>query len=125
MGPSLRVKALIDTNILIDNHAGIEAAAVELNRYDQMAISRVIWIEFLVGAQTPKMRSERELIAGSFELLEVTPTVALEAVNIRQTTRLKLPDAIILATARVHGLLFVTRNARDFPRRDPDIRIPY
>ncbi len=119
------MKALIDTNILIDGHAGVEAAAVELGRYDEMAISRVIWIEFLVGAETPKMKAERELIAGNFELLEISPEIARETVTIRQTTRLKLPDAIILATARVHGLLLVTRNVRDFPRNDPDIRIPY
>jgi predicted nucleic acid-binding protein len=58
-------------------------------------------------------------------LLEIDTSVAIEAILIRQRTRLKLPDAIILATARVHGLLLVTRNSRDFPRGEPDIRIPY
>jgi predicted nucleic acid-binding protein len=119
------MKALIDTNILVDSHAGVEAAAIELSRYDQLAISRIVWIEFFAGALTPAMRLERQLIANDFELLEISPEVATEAVLIRQKTRLKLPDAIILATARVHGLLFVTRNHRDFPRREPDIRIPY
>jgi predicted nucleic acid-binding protein len=51
--------------------------------------------------------------------------VAEEAVRIRRQRRLKLPDAIILATARVHGLVLVTRNTKDFDPADPAIRIPY
>ena len=119
------MNAIIDTNILIDSHAGVDAAAAELERYDQLAVSRVTWIEFFTGARNPKMKLERQLIIGNFELLEVSREVAKEAVSIRQETRLKLPDAIILATARVHGLLLVTRNHRDFPRSEPDVRIPY
>jgi len=122
---SPRVKALFDTNILIDCHSGLEAAAAEMSRYDGVAVSRIVWIEFLVGARTQKMRNERLLLLGDFELLEVDEAVSEETILIRQNTRLKTPDAIILATARVHGLMFVTRNHRDFPRREPDIRIPY
>jgi predicted nucleic acid-binding protein len=61
----------------------------------------------------------------AFEVLELDATVSAEAILIRKNSRLKLPDAIILATARVHGLLLVTRNHRDFPRREPNVRIPY
>ena len=124
MGSS-RVKALFDTSVLIDCHIGVPAAAEEIERYDELAVSRVVWIEFLVGARTPNMKQERELLLKEFELIELEPAISAEAVIIRQSTRLKLPDAIILATARVHGLLFVTRNYRDFPRREPHVRIPY
>ncbi len=53
------------------------------------------------------------------------PPVAREAVALRKASRLKLPDALILATARVHGLLLVTRNHRDFSPSEPDVRVPY
>ncbi len=119
------MKALIDTNILIDSHAGLEKAAVELNRYTELALSRVSWIEFFAGARTPEMRQQRQLLIDSFELLEVNAEVAEETVRLRQTTRLRLPDAMILATARVYGLLLVTRNTKDFSSGEPDIRIPY
>jgi hypothetical protein len=122
---SPRVKALFDTNILIDQLRGIEAASDELDRYDEVAVSRIVWIEFLVGAKTPDLETQIRRLLNRFELLEIDAAVAAETILIRQRTRLKLPDAIILATARVHGLLFVTRNRRDFPRREPDIRIPY
>jgi predicted nucleic acid-binding protein len=119
------MKALFDTSILIDCAHGLKSAVEELARYEKPAISRIVWIEFLTGARTPIIEALRQNLLADFDLLEVTEQVASETILIRQNTRLKLPDAIILATARVHGLLLVTRNHRDFPRHQPDIRIPY
>ena len=39
--------------------------------------------------------------------------------------RLRLPDAIIWATARVAGAVLVTRNTKDVPAGDPAVRVPY
>jgi hypothetical protein len=38
---------------------------------------------------------------------------------------MKLPDAIIWASARCNGRLLVTRNTKDFPAGDPVVRYPY
>jgi predicted nucleic acid-binding protein len=46
-------------------------------------------------------------------------------VFLRRTLRLKVPDAITLASAQVSGRLFITRDAKDFAKADPQIRIPY
>ncbi len=35
--------------------------------------------------------------------------------EIRKTNRIKLPDAIIYATALVNNLTLITRNTSDFP----------
>ena len=40
-------------------------------------------------------------------------------------SRVKLPDAIILATAQSAASILVTRNTRDFPVGPPGIRVPY
>ena len=119
------MKALIDTNILVDYAQTLEDAARELNRYDSLLVSRITWIEFLAGARDAEEDHLRRLMLEAFEVLELDPAVSAEAILIRKKSRMKLPDAIILATARVHGLLLVTRNHRDFPRREPGIRIPY
>lgn len=119
------MKALFDTNILVDQIHGVQAASDELDRYEIKAVSRVVWIEFLTGAKAADVEGRRRSLLDEFDLLEVDEAVSQETILIRQRTHLKLPDAIILATARVHGLLLVTRNHRDFPRREPDIRIPY
>ncbi len=119
------MNALFDTNILVDCIHGIPSAVDELDRYEGISISRVVWIEFLAGAKSAEVEARRRALLDDFRLLEIDEAVSQEAILVRQRTRLKLPDAIILATARVHGLLLVTRNHRDFPRRDPDVRIPY
>ncbi|MCK5535578.1 MAG: hypothetical protein KAI79_02060 [Bacteroidales bacterium] len=46
-------------------------------------------------------------------------------VEIRKSNKIKLPDAIIHATALVTERLLITRNTRDFSKSDPTIRIPY
>jgi toxin FitB len=62
--------------------------------------------------------SIQEAIAGlaSFEHLGVDTLVADEAARIRRECNLKLPDALIAATALLRGLPVVTANAGDFER---------
>ena len=38
---------------------------------------------------------------------------------------LKLPDAIVWASAQVHGMLLVTRDTKGFPADNPGVRMPY
>jgi predicted nucleic acid-binding protein len=51
--------------------------------------------------------------------------VAERSFLVRKQRKLKLPDAIILATAERSDRLLITRNSRDFPADDPGVRIPY
>jgi predicted nucleic acid-binding protein len=55
----------------------------------------------------------------------VEEQIAERAVGLRRNHRIKLPDAVIWATAQVHAMLLVTRNTRDFPDDDPGVRAPY
>lgn len=52
----------------------------------------------------------------SFEQLGIDVAEADEAARIRREHNLKLPDALIAATAKLRGLSVVTANARDFER---------
>lgn len=119
------MKALFDSNILIDFLQGNEAARQELNLYSVVAISRITWMEVLIGATTKAEETLRLKLLAEFETLELNAAVAREAVELRRRRRLKLPDAIILASARVAQAILVTRNHRDFSRNDPEVRIPY
>ncbi|HXT51585.1 MAG TPA: PIN domain-containing protein [Thermoanaerobaculia bacterium] len=51
-----------------------------------------------------------------FRELPVDREVAEQAGRIRRESGLRLPDALIAATAVVHGLVLATRNRRDFDR---------
>ncbi|WP_460449269.1 PIN domain-containing protein [Alsobacter sp. SYSU BS001988] len=118
------MRVLLDTNILIDFLNDVEEARAEIHRYADPAISIITWIEVLVG--TPEHLSEAtRLFMSSFNVIEIRPDIADEAVRIRQSHKLKLPDSVIWATARAEDRLFVTRNTKDFPSGDDRVRVPY
>ncbi len=118
------VKALFDTNILVDHLNAVPKARVELARYDGKAISMITWIEVLVGAAKDVEAATRSFLR-SFELVGLDETIAERAVQLRRAHRIKLPDALVWASAETRGLLLVTRNTRDFPANDPGVRHPY
>jgi predicted nucleic acid-binding protein len=115
---------LYDTNILIDYLNGKTEAKAELAGIADRAISIITWIEVMVGVPVEAELKVRRFLA-TFEQIAVTKEVAEEAVKIRKETRLKLPDAMILATAYVSRRELVTRNTRDFHAGQHGIRIPY
>lgn len=118
------MKALLDTNILIDYLNGIEAARSELNRYTTACISPITWMEVMAGVNPESEVPVRQFLA-RFQLVDINSQVAESAVAIRRRHRVKLPDAIIWASAQSIGALLVSRNKKDFPADDPGVRIPY
>ncbi|MBV1774566.1 type II toxin-antitoxin system VapC family toxin [Burkholderiaceae bacterium DAT-1] len=118
------VSALFDTNILIDYLNGVEAARAELALYSDKAISIISWMEVMAGTNEVNAAGTKAFLAG-FSHLPIEDAVAERAVYIRQTKRIKLPDAIIWATAQVHHRLLVTRNVKDMKQDEPGVRLPY
>jgi predicted nucleic acid-binding protein len=118
------VRPLFDTNILIDFLNGITLAREELARYEEPAISIVSWMEVLTGASDAVERGTRRFLS-RFTIVEIDRAVAERAVVIRRGARIRLPDAIIQASAEVHSMLLVTRNTRDFDSTSPSVRVPY
>ena len=118
------VKPLFDTNVLIDYLNGIAEADRELSRYAYKAISVITWMEVLAGTSPADEAAVRAWLL-SFDILPLDDTIAERAVAIRKTRRIRLPDAIIWATAHVHSLLLVSRNTKDFPQAEPGVRMPY
>ncbi|WP_179404331.1 type II toxin-antitoxin system VapC family toxin [Burkholderia guangdongensis] len=118
------VNALFDTNVLIDYLNGIEAAKAELDRYTTRAISAITWMEVLVGTAPADDAAIRAWLK-SFSVIDLDAAIAERAVEIRKTKRIRLPDAIVWASAQVNGLLLVSRNTKDFPADEPGVRVPY
>jgi predicted nucleic acid-binding protein len=118
------VRVVFDTNILIDYLLGIEAARRELTFYSRPLISVITWIEVMVGARNgeePQLRAFLDL----FDQVPIDDRIANIAVDIRRRYRIRIPDAIVWASAKSTNALLVTRNTRDFPAEAPDIRVPY
>jgi hypothetical protein len=119
------VNELFDTNILIDHLNGVSKATREITRSNNPAISVITWIEVMTGAASSSEKAILRAFLLNFQYLEMTREVAERAAAIRRTKRLKMPDAIILATAETAGRLLVTRNVRDFPAGTAGVRVPY
>lgn len=118
------VRPLFDTNVLIDYLAGVVAARDELARYEDPASSVISWMEVLVGAH-PEVEPATRRFLSRFALVEIDAAIAERAVTIRRGRRIRLPDAIIQASAETRSLLLVTRNTRDFDPASPSVRVPY
>jgi len=58
-------------------------------------------------------------------VLAVDSAVSERTVELRRQYRMRLPDAIIWATALCASALLVSRNTRDFPADHPGVRVPY
>lgn len=119
------MKAVIDTNVLVDYLQGVTGARDELAHYESPIISLVTWMEIMIGAGTSAEESQLRSFLTRFEVHPITTAIAERAVTIRRESRQRLPDAIIWATARELNLILVTRNTRDFPGNHPGIRVPY
>ena len=116
---------LFDSDILIDFLNGVQFAADLIGQDGDRAVSIITWIEVSAGARTPEAERLSQNLLSVFEVLGLSDAVADAAATIRRERRLKLPDAIILATARSHRLRLVTRNTKDFRPDDGDIIVPY
>lgn len=114
-----------DSNILIDALNGNAIAHAEIARVERPWISRVTWIEVLskeVGATLHNI----EIFLGGFSVDELDARIAAHAAALRrERPRLKLADAVILASAQINHRILVTRNVKDFPANMPGIRIPH
>ena len=118
------VKALFDTNILIDFLRGVKAAKAEIKRYPDKAISIITWMEVQTGV-APEDQMAVDGFLANFAILQVDGPVSKRAVELRKGKTITPPDAIVWASAQVHQRLLVTRNTKDFASSDPGVRVPY
>ena len=117
--------ALFDSNIVIDYLNGIPKAAAELAQYRQAFISPITRIDAQVQAPPGLEDARRQAIDANFKRIELDEAMRQESLQLRRTYRLKLPDAMIWASARINGWQLVTRNTTDFPPHWAGIRVPY
>jgi len=116
--------AVFDTNIVIDALNGVMETDAEYSRYDRVLISRITWMEVLVGAEGDDTEL-RDFLETQFEIVPLDMAVAENAVNLRRAHHIRLPDAIIWGTAEAHEAVLVTRNIKDFKPEWEGIRVPY
>ncbi|MFW0768112.1 type II toxin-antitoxin system VapC family toxin [Trabulsiella odontotermitis] len=117
--------ALFDTNILIDLFSGRQAAIAALEAYpSQRAISLITWIEVMVGVPKYGDEERTKAVLELFDIIDINRDIAAKSIELRRTHGMRLPDALILATAQVNNRSLVTRNTKDFAGI-PGVVTPY
>lgn len=112
---------LIDTNVAIEYIGEVLPKKTLILLDDiidkQFYISIINKIE-LLGFPSITNHEElkfHELIAAS-NVLDLDENIVTTTIDIRRQYKVKLPDAIIAATAMVNKFIIITRNAKDFDK---------
>ncbi len=115
----------LDTNILVGFFQGVVPIRHALERFDRLVVPAMTYAEFMAGLPDQKLRdASDQAIESLFEVIQSSKSICLEAAEIRRRIRLKMPDAMIYATARVGGGTLITLD-KDFDKSWPDIYVPY
>ena len=109
---------------MVDYLNGIDAAREEIDRYETLLISPLTWMEVMVGVEDHEDQAIRSFLS-RFAQVNIDADVAEIAVSIRRNHKMRLPDAIVWASAKRESALLVSRNKKDFQAGLPDVRIPY
>ncbi|MBA4410146.1 MAG: PIN domain nuclease [Odoribacter sp.] len=114
------IKYLWDTNTAIyylqqQFPTSAEKFIDDLLKHELPTISAITEIEFLCW--TTATDKDLDVLNGFISdalVIELEQAIKLKTAEIRKAHRIKLPDAIIAATAIVYELTLLTRNTEDF-----------
>ena len=106
---------LLDSNIVIYIAQKKLAPEAFAQPDDALFISDITFMETVGYAfSDPDEKQETEALLAILYRLPISEPIVQEVIEIRQSRRMKLPDAIIAATALLHDCTLVTRNTADF-----------
>ena len=106
---------LLDSNILIAISKNEDTLEYYLGKFNKVYISIISYIEVL-GFDF-KIKKEKETlieIINSIEIANMNFDIADISIEVREKNKIKLPDAIIYATAVYLNAELITRNTEDF-----------
>ena len=106
---------IFDTNVLVYISKNILQVKNLISPGSQPKISVISYIEALgFPFSTPEDQLYMERICDSCDVIYLSDEIIRETIHVRKNNRVKLPDAIIYATALVLDEPFYTNNIADF-----------
>lgn len=107
------IKFLLDTNIIIGLIKGNETALELLNNYGaNVQISSYSFITRIELLSYPNIEDQEvtsiKAMLKTMQYLPITTGIEDMTIEIRRQYSLKIPDAIIAATAKIHNLILIT-----------------
>jgi toxin FitB len=112
---------LMDTNAVIEFLGGALPALgsvwlQDITEQNLQHLSVINQIELMSFNGSPSEMQPIEDFIRVSNVLPLSEVVAQKTIDLRKIYKIKLPDAIIAATALVHGLTLITRNTSDFQK---------
>jgi len=110
---------LLDTNVVINYlDASLPITGMQfLNKIidEEPIISIITKIETLgFNFKSWEEKNTMEFFIDNSHIININDYIVKTTITIRQNYRVKLPDAIIAATAIVYSLTLISRNSKDF-----------
>ncbi len=119
-------RGIFDSNVIIFFSKGKIDIAELSAKYEELCVSIITYVE--VYAYEFEDKKEKALIDRFFEnveIIEVNRKIAAQAILYRKskTKKIKLPDAIILASAKYISADLITDDTADFQSVDPSVKV--
>lgn len=119
-------KAILDSNVIIFGTRGMIDVEDLLSRYDEFFASIITYAEvYAFDFQNPLEKDIADEIFANLEIIEFTKPIADQAIIYRKqkSKKIKLPDAIILASAKYTNADLLTDDWDDFQNIDSTLNV--
>ena len=115
---------IFDTNVLIYISQNILKIENLIEPKIKPGISVISYVEALgFSFSTPEERFYMEQICNSCQTVNLSEQIIKETIRLKSNFKIKLPDAIIYATAVIEELPLMTNNISDFKSLDGGVKL--
>ena len=119
-------KGILDSNTIIFTSKSKIDVDELLSRYDEFYVSIITYVEvYAFDFQNSLEKDIADEIFANLQIIEVNQEIADQAIIYRKnkTKKIKLPDAIILATAKYINADLLTDDWDDFQNIDSTVKV--
>lgn len=119
-------KAVLDSNFLIFLSKGLIDRENLRSNYDRLYVSIITYIEvYAYDFADENQKQSLDKVFNNLEIIEINKDVADQTIVYRKnkTKKIKLPDAAILATAKIINADLITNNYGDFQGIDSSVNV--
>jgi predicted nucleic acid-binding protein len=119
-------KAILDSNLLIFLSKGMIDRAKLYSKYDEFCVSIITYMEVYAFEFSDKNEKESlDRTFASLKIIDINKEIADQAIVYRKnkSKKIKLPDAIILASAKYASADLLTDDWKDFQTIDSSVNV--
>lgn len=124
----IEMSYLIDSNILIYFFNGVANSekldSIFVDNFNISVISRIEFLGWSKFAEDPNLNSKALEFMQYATIYDLNDVIADKTIEIRREFKIKMPDAIIAATAMTNNHILVTNNEADFINVDVELFNP-